>query len=305
MLAYMVYNYMYTLQYPTQFPQEAMRTRKAFFQHVFYAEVVTASLIHTATSNSYVATVLANITQQIPQAQNAQTEIQPPIITERDLSLISPRDEYVAMRKAEWLMAQIIEKTIPGYAEAVRLITRWQEEHESSGDAEKPEFKRQLIVGVITVAIPGITMGRFKNKEPMAIIMRDDIAESMNPVRNSGKVFQSAHDQNNISNGMNTRSIARMIPDTVLSVLEQAFTLAHGNTQHLEPEMADWFFGERLLIFYAANGRHMVEAQKDLLHLSIMHGTAWAHGGPAILAVSPAVNSTCIEQRWELEQIQI
>lgn len=246
----------------------------AFFWHLTYGEALAALFVHMAQKKQKISARLLELAQTLPAATQLPHGI--PFISEHDLKLITPADECALLRKIEWFQQRIQEKSLPGFEEAAILIKSWAYRH-----TREPEQKRQLVVGVITIAIPGITMGRLRRKEPMSIIMEQNIQQHR------------------------LVEYIKKIPQAVARVLEHAFIMADKKTERLEPEISDWLFGEKTLSFYTAPEKIISQAHKDVLRLGIVHSTTWEQGKPVLLAISPALNSDSMENRWNLEQMEV
>lgn len=173
-----------------------------------------------------------------------------------------PEDDLSALRKAEWLLTMLREKNIPGYLQAAELLSMFAE--------KEWESPKQIVVGVIVVAIPGITMGKFfLKKKKMALIMRKDLS------------FNA--------------EVVQKISETTHHVVLKSLSFSKGNVNKLEPETRDWFLGDRQLVFYKSGANEISRMEKELQGLGIICSSSPDEKGHAVLAVSPEVNGSYFE----------
>jgi hypothetical protein len=190
-----------------------------------------------------------------------------PVLTAPDAELVLPTSTEHAIVRMLWLMLRLTSDSLPGAAQATDMLAAWAHEQ------QQPD-RRQLIVGVVKVAIPGITLGRLSRKaDAMSVLLRPDVLHTAR------------------------RTLLNGTLKTVLNTFGQAMQLADGNLRNLEPEMLDWFLGEKDIAFYTAPPETLARAARELDQMDVPHAGAIDRHGYGILAISPAVSDL---HRWPL-----
>jgi hypothetical protein len=183
-------------------------------------------------------------------------------------AILLPRDDEAAQRRAGWLLERL-RGGGAGAVQASALLGWW---------AAANPVPRQLIVGVIGLAIPGFTLGLIRRRETMRCVIRRDLA---------------AHGP----------ALARLVSEATLGVVAQSLAAAHYDVRELEPEVADWFFGERAVSLYAADAATVARIAEDLGDLDVPRALVSEGGRAAALAMSPAVRDIGQYARWPVEPI--
>lgn len=189
------------------------------------------------------------------------------------IDILIPKNAQLALRRSEWLVERIEEKSLPGYARAASILTQWAK--------DKPlEEPKSLIIGFIGLAIPFIDLGKArKNKDPMTIIFRGDLNFK------AGKDFM--HKVTQASHG----------------AIINALNMVGGSMSKLEPEIGDWLFGERRLAFYAADKQKMIAIEQELKNLNVVYDSVYLEDELEVLSVTPSANNFYQELRWQLEPL--
>ena len=186
-----------------------------------------------------------------------------------------PHNDETATLKSNWLLERIRDNSITGSYSALAILKSWS-------NAKVYESPKAIVVGVVVVAIPGITMGRFSKRQSMAIIIRRNLTAKQNNLQLALMVAKSSH-----------------------GVMQKAINMVHGNISKLEPEIADWFFGERNIVFYSGEAPQFQKIENELTSLGIIHASIEDENGAGVMAISPAVSSSSVEFHWGLEPIEI
>jgi len=183
------------------------------------------------------------------------------------IKILVPENSESAMKRARWLFRMVEEKKLPESREVAMVLGAWAR-------GESWEEPRQLVIGVVGVAIPGITLGKIKRRETLIVVAREDVAQ--------------------------TNGIAHKINQVCLSLLSRAFVAAENDIKNIEPEVGGWFFGNRDIDYYTASGKQMLKIKNDLSSLNVNFTSIENAEAPEVLAISPAVNSTC-RVYWKLK----
>jgi peptidyl-tRNA hydrolase len=235
---------------------------------IYYSEALAMSLIIQAKKDKIFARELYEIVKKLTKVKKAIEKK-----SERRAVVLMPLNREYAMRRVNWLIPKIKNNELTGSEEAVQLLSSWAEIHEYSSP-------KQVVVGIVGLAIPGITLGIIKKKMKMSIIINRDI-KNFTKTELTEKVTQASH-----------------------GILSQALVTAGGEVGKLEPEVADWFFGEKKIVFYKAQTKEVEKIEKELKNLEIIHQKEKIGDETAVLAISPVVNSFFQESFWEIEKIE-
>jgi len=229
---------------------------------LFYAEAMALSLLKYAEKDSDFAKTLNDLISSNLNFFGAPVEI-------RDgIEILMPQDTDTATGRAHWLMQAIKEDDIPEARSAGATLTAWSKNRTW-------ESPKQIVVGVIQVAIPGITLGRFKIKRVMPIIISNDIEESRD--------FE----------------LSSKISEATLGVINRAMRMSGGNVHKIEPELGEWFFGDMDLSFKGAPESELIKIENELTDLGILHRAVKIDDRLAVIAISPSANTTS----WNLKSL--
>lgn len=232
-------------------------TVRARWPHA-YRELLAASLCLYAERDSYFGNKLSILTRNLPRQhlQNKTARIP------ESAAIFMPTSAEAAERRALWLIQQDAEIF-------------------HSFIIDRPALNPKLIVvGLMVVAIPGITMGKLRRrKESMTFIIREDAAAE------------------------SKLDMARSITEASHDVLAQAIRAANCDMQKMEPEMADWFFGEKTMSFYEARGQEMARIQKELEQSDSPFAVSGKNGDTHVLAISPAANRVYMQTCWKIHPV--
>lgn len=189
------------------------------------------------------------------------------------IQVLLPRDRALALRRASWLEKRLQERSLPEFQETAEMLGNW----EQIRIIEQP---KSIVVGFIQVAIPGITLGRFKRFSKMTCLVSNAMAKT--------KAIE----------------LAKHTLQASIQLIADAVRAGNYNINKLEPEVADWFFGDRIIEFYKAGPEKMLSVKKELQRLGIPHSTVEKDDSLSLLAISPAANSEIEEAYWNLDHLE-
>ncbi|RJR31574.1 hypothetical protein C4569_01285 [Candidatus Parcubacteria bacterium] len=235
----------------------------------WYSETLAASLILFAKKNKKFC---RHFRQQIKQI-NPRILFEVPIKMEENICLLVPEFEKFAYARADWLLNSLVKNNLPGSFYALNMLYSW-------GKHENFEVPKQIVVGVLALAIPGITLGRFTKRRKMAIIVSKNYDEISNV------------------------EMSKYAAQASLGILSKAFDLAGGFLSEIEPEVADWFFMGRELSFYSASNVVVRDIAYEVSRLGAANYLVEAEDF-RFLAVTPVLNNFVLESKWKLRNLNI
>ncbi|MBI2120328.1 MAG: hypothetical protein HYT94_01750 [Parcubacteria group bacterium] len=190
--------------------------------------------------------------------------------------LLLPRMHTDAIARTSWLLANILyTDDVSVYEKPITLLAGWTAEQ---GAPEPSPAPKNVVLGLKIGVLPIGLMGHMKIEEKMPIIARNDFLSRTDAVTLSKEAVWAG-----------------------AGVLEQAFRAADGQARLLEPEISDWFTGEREAIFYTADAKSIREFLEELERLSIAYSAVEDENGPALLAVNPSINFSSLEPLWNMK----
>jgi hypothetical protein len=181
----------------------------------------------------------------------------------RILPLLVPEDEHVAKKRVTWVLQNGSEEAQLILQEAVK---------------DRPfDEPKAVVLGITIGALPIGVLGHDKPGKKVTVISHttETNVESL------------------IENGVRSS----------LTLLERVVHDARGDLRKVDPDMTDWFFGEKKLEFYKASRETIAELERELSSLDIPHATLSDEHGPVSIAVSPAINPETLTLDWDLEGI--
>jgi hypothetical protein len=187
-------------------------------------------------------------------------------------NLLTISDHTEALQRMEWLVARIRARELPDTLAAEHLLSSWIRK-------QTKEAPKAIVIGFIIGIIPPIGVGHIKRKHKMSLIVEHETAK-------------------------NARLIAESAAKTSLGMLEKALTRAGGNAKKFEPEIADWFFGERAINFYTTSKQTLLTIQKELTELSVVHYALEQDERMIAIAISPVIKSLAQENHWDIKILE-
>lgn len=243
---------------------EKVPTEVLVSEPLSYGETMAIALCRYGDMDTNFANTLNILISDLPSISGFDASIE----VRNGIEILVPKDTDTATRRAEWLIQAIRESSIPEAQRAGATFSAWAKNR----TWENP---KQLVVGMIQVAIPGITLGRFKIKRVMPVLISDDIRESRD-LELSGKISEAT-----------------------LGVIDHALRMSGGNIHKIEPDLGEWFFGGMELSFKSATESALTKIENELTDLGIFHRAVKKDGKPVVMAMSPAVNTT----PWNLRSL--
>lgn len=190
------------------------------------------------------------------------------------IGLIVPPDRETAERRAAWLAAGIREGWLPGASAAGRLLAAWS-------TARTEERPKMVVIGHILGIIPPVGVGNIKRKRKLTLIAKEDLA------------------------GKNPAALALASARLSAEVIARAAQRSGGRMERLEPETAEWLFGERLVALFAADARTIGTIARDARELGAIHAKEEDSGGNiAVLALSPMTNGEYLDLHYDLRALE-
>ncbi len=214
-----------------------------------YLESISLSLIEFAEKNTDFSKYLFSLLTLTRESIFQVFDYNPP---SNPSKLIALEDYSSAVRRADWLFVEIKERRI-----FPNTLASWY-------ISKEKEFPKAIVIGIKIGIIPGLTLGNIRRRKSINIIFDSNF-------KTKDKI-----------------EFAKKSSKAVLSLFESNLNDAEGNLKRLEPEISDWFFGEKEIDFYKADTASFEKICKELEQDNIPHVVQRENGN--ILAISPAVN---------------
>lgn len=180
--------------------------------------------------------------------------------------LLMPHNNYSPIFRSEkelikpridWLLKNYHDNNGPEFKKAVQIL--------AAGVRDKTyESPSQIVVGVVGMAIPGPTLGKLFKKRIMDVFVTGSIAQK--------------------------EKLASAVAQATHKALLSAVTLAGGEIKNIDPDMAEWFFGEKAIKIRYTDDKKINEIKKELNETNIPYGEIKYLDRTIALAASPAFN---------------
>ncbi len=181
----------------------------------------------------------------------------------KTLPLLVPQDKITAQKRATWVLKH-------GSKEAVQIL--------QEAVKDKPyESPKAVVLGITLGVLPVGVLGHDKPGKKVTVISKKDVSD--------------------------TESIIQGGLRCSLNLLERSIHNAGGELQKIDPDMSDWFFGEKNLEFFKASQDTIGNMYRELSELDVPHALITDEHGPTMIAVSPAINPETLTLDWDLEKI--
>ena len=182
----------------------------------------------------------------------SSTEIQAPV-------WLMPTDSTTATRRAYWLLSELSRGALPASSDMRGLLSAW------ARDEYEP---KNIVLGIVGVAIIGPTLGLIKRKERdrMHVVITDTYTQD-------------------------SKKVAEAVQHASLNLLAHELQKVHGEAYRLEPELADWFFGEKETVMYTASKNALQKIADELCEEHIPHAMYKKDSTLLSIALTPSVNS--------------
>ncbi len=184
------------------------------------------------------------------------------------IEILEPVDEYAATKRLEWIVneSKFAENNI---ATLISFV--------STNEREEP---KQIIVGITATDIPGLTLGRFKTKVFMTFLINSDLVSDR---------------------GIET---TEKITQTSLQIFQNAMERANGDIRKIDPDTAEWFFGDKKISFYETKGEEIEKIKREIKELNIPYSEIKEKEETAFLAINPSFNGDNASLYWKLNPLQ-
>ncbi|PLX22207.1 hypothetical protein C0584_00430 [Candidatus Parcubacteria bacterium] len=164
--------------------------------------------------------------------------------------VLMPSSTDMAIRKFDWLLELENE-------EALAPLISWSKSYED-------EQAKNLVVGIVGMAIPGVTLGIIKKRFTMNFLIKKS------SVKKSALV--------NIGIKSSTNLLSRCIKKV------------NGNTNKLEPELYDWLHGDRDVQFFDLENNSISDIGNMLTELGVDYVEIRQNTKTIGYTISPVVN---------------
>lgn len=183
---------------------------------------------------------------------------------DRSVVLLWPKDIESAMHKTDWLINRVEEDR-----DDVRLIlSKWY---------EKPdELPKAIIIGIAIGIIPGFTLGNIKKSTNMSIIVHENFSFEEDEL----KKFVSLSSE----------------------LVADAISNSSNDIKRLEPDMHDWFFGERKTKIFKADFETLEKIEIELIKLGAPFKTFVNGHKLSGLIISPSVNTSSLIGIYDISE---
>ena len=237
-----------------------------------YSLVYATSLIEYANKDKQFAIYLLHLVSNLQPIfrRNFNTRIK---TDKKNCEIITPLDIQTAVRRANWLMEALKEKELSGREDTLYVLQEWARNKEK-------EFPKNIIIGIRIGVIIGFTLGYTKTSRVASLVLNE-----------SAKYGEISE-------------ITKTSLGAMLSLLEIGLQTANGDSKKLEPDMADWFFGDKEINIYTAKKGVIDEITKELSFSKIPHAIAKNKNNDVLaLAISPIIENSNIETLWQVESL--
>lgn len=234
---------------------------------ILYAQTIAESLIAYADRNEAFAKHFELLIRKFFSVyEEDKVQVIVPIFPKEKIDIIMPEDEQSAIRRSEWFLARVREKEIAGALEAEQVMKEWVRDREW-------ESPKQIVVGFVVVAIPGITMGKFsKKRSRMSVLIRNDVVQGTTAIPRT--------------------ELTEKVSAAGQGVIFKTLIAAKGDLQKIPPETFEWFSGDRKQRFLKADRQQILRVKEELRDLRVINSAIFDEKGIAMVAMSPEVNES-------------
>ena len=169
-------------------------------------------------------------------------------------------DAHTALRRSEWLLETLETKHENQQQHLLSVLTQWANEQ---GKTNPSVIVLGLKYGVLNYGIFGHPKRRF---EPLNIIVRDDVAQSVNKAALGKLSVTLSHE-----------------------ILQISLLRNNGNIELLEPELSDWFFGDKTIVYKCGDKEILNTLASILRKNDAPHITRNDSKGITAIAIHPSV----------------
>lgn len=188
---------------------------------------------------------------------------------DEEVDLLELSDLSFAIKRLEWFIDRVNKNQWPATKESVDIVQSFVE-----------ESPQQIIIGIAPTDIIGITLGQIKRKVYMAFLINQELIPEIN------------------------LKVAEKIAQTSSQVFQDAFERACGDVKRIEPETAEWFFGDKNISFYNTDKKNMKKIEGELKSLHLPYSATREKEEIALLAISPSLNGDDATLHWNVKPLQ-
>lgn len=243
---------------------------KVLVKQVSYYEAVAWALVEYSKNDNQFANYLANKIVSFPNVDKIYKDKEEIV---SNIKLLMPSDFQTAVEKTDWLIKTI--KITETEGKKVLYVLKSQVK---PADLNSPQ---SLVIGIVGMALPGPTLGVIstKKKKRMSIIVDKKFAQE-NKIEFANTVIKVSHE-----------------------LLKKELIKSNKDIESLDPDIADWFFGDKEIAFYESETEKINDIKNELNDLNVVFVEKKDNNNNSILAISPAVNDNYQELFWNLERI--
>jgi hypothetical protein len=191
------------------------------------------------------------------------------------IPFLSIHSEETAVLKANWLLHIIQNTKRKDTLQTQALLSAWRE---TKHWEEYSFIVLGLQYGVLNYGIIGHPK---RPLEPLDVVVREDIMQSINKV-----------------------TLARHALKLSMGIVEQGLVLAEGVIQKLEPELHNWFFGEKHTVFHTCSAETLTRLVREIKSIHAPLSYTKDCKGPQMLAISPALYVGDLQEARNLHTIE-
>jgi len=246
-----------------------MNTHKTQHTQILsYYEALAYSLIRFAQKHESFSNWLQSMfaTRDIPFA----------VIDSMNMPYVLPsiETEQQATRKVHWLIELSEQKEQTAVVPALEVLTHW-------ANIREREDPKAIILGLMIGVEPFGIFGEAKKKHhPIDIIVRDSVLRKIKKT-----------------------TLAKMSVTLANEIVQNGLIEVKGNANLLEPELSDWFFGDKTVVFYKASDKTLASIEKSVFDVSAPHARRADKKGTTFLAVGPTFYINDLSESDTLEEI--
>lgn len=215
-----------------------------------YQTLLALSLLDYAKIDRYFAQAMYG---KLAGMDLSQKTAHSPKIDSEFLKYLIPSSTDMALRRLDYILAE--------YADAESVIAPLHGWAKSFED----ESPKNIVVGLVGMAIPGPTMGMIKKRYSMNFLL-------------SGY------------NKIGKKDLVKKSLDASFDIVAANIKNKKGDTNRLEPELYDWLFGDREISFYEASFDKLEEIKSQIKKAGLSFKEVKNNDNFKALVLSPVVD---------------
>lgn len=223
---------------------------------------IALALVDYARKNNIFAAWLRDLLGNVNIAENLKNNKYN--LQDTNLQVLQPENMYTAYKRARWLIDNDEKQAVAILQNGVKNI--------------KITSPKQIVIGIVGLAVPGPTLGILNKKKKMSLIVHPSLVK--NAVKLAIKTNQASHE-----------------------LFKRSLFKAKNNFDKLEPDMADWFYGDKDIALYKAGAGEFSEIKKTLDELGVEYAEIKDGENALAMAISPLVSNYYQEVLWNLDAL--